>query len=391
MNKFVCYFLNILIVLYAIADFMSSASAGNANTQRGTVYAALISIILIMMLKILPSHSIKINSFSKYLSIFVLYYFFNKFVLSWNVEWFHAVYLGLCIWWILTIRFFRDMQDKEPSTYRLYSKFCLFMFFFYVFVVLYGAVNIVARFSSIQFARVGYAYHLLSILPMILLNQDRKSKLLFISIGMVAVVISLKRGAIIAFPIVLFVYFYVENLTGHAHNNIRKILLAMLVFFVVCVIFDNYSEGFLSSRFEMEEISEGSGRAEGTMDTLRNISKRDLLQLTFGIKARSEESLGGGAHNEYLNRLESVGIVGFLLYLTLMFSLIRTSVVLIHKKSILAASFSAMTIYSIGIGLVSGWLFMHSTFYIMMYIGFVTSLATKEENEIKNILVKEVC
>ena len=160
----------------------------------------------------------------------------------------------------------------------------------------------------------------------------------------------------------------------------------MLAFVIVWLLIDNYSNGYLSSRFALTDLADGSGRANLFRAYLHNISQRGLLQIAVGIISNNEIPIGLGAHNEWINQLYSYGVIGVLFYAMIIVSMIVLSVRLVKKKSVLAASFCAMTAYSIGIGMVSGWLFMHSTLYIMMYIGLILSLNNNNEETIVKIL-----
>ncbi len=386
MKKISDYVIFLLIIIYAIYDVLGSASAGNSNTQRNQVYILLLIIIFLMFIVMLYRRFIRLDIVTKALAAYIIYFGIDVFIIKNDVSWGTLSYFALIIWWILTVNYFREGQSRDKTSYVACKKFTRIMFLFYFVTVFYSSRNITMNFGTVQYARVGYIYHVLGLLPFVLLEQEKKIKIFFIVLTVLVTIFSFKRGAIIILPLTLMAYFFIENKTKHANNNILRVILAMLAFVIVWLLIDNYSNGYLSSRFALTDLADGSGRADLFRAYLHNISQRGLLQIAVGIISNNEIPIGLGAHNEWINQLYSYGVIGVLFYAMIIVSMIVLSVRLVKKKSVLAASFCAMTAYSIGIGMVSGWLFMHSTLYIMMYIGLILSLNNNNEETIVKIL-----
>ena len=386
MKKVRNYILDVLIIVYAIVDVLTSASAGNSNSQRSKVYIILFTIIIVLFIIIALRKIVRLDSISKCLIVYLLYYSVDVFLIKASFSWNSLSHLAMLLWWLFTILYFQDGQLRDKYLYSHYKYFFRIMFFFYFVVIFYSARNISLNYSSITYARVGYIYHIIGLLPFMLLEQNKKIKYVFLALTVLSAIFSFKRGAIIMLPITLLVYFVIDNKTKHAKNNILLIILIIVVFIAVWIGIDRYSNGYLSQRFTRVELADGSGRANLLRVIINNVSQRNFLQLLFGVSSQNEIQTSVGAHNEWISQIFSYGVIGVLFYALIMIRLATMTIRLIKSKSILAAPFGAMTVYSFGIGMVSGWLYMHSTFYIMVFIGFVLGMSNKTEDEILEIL-----
>lgn len=386
MKKLLNHILNMLIPIYAVYDVLTSSSAGNLNDQRGMVYIFLFLIISVMTATIVLCHMFKFDRISSSLFIYVLFYAFEVFLIKGNLSWNSITYFALCSWWTITIIYFRDGLIRDRRMFLTYKYFVRIMFIFYFAVIFYSSYNIARNYSTVTYARVGYIYHVLSLLPLILLQEDKKTKKIFIALVLIATVFSFKRGAIIVLPITLLTYYHIENKTNYGQNKIRRFIFSIAAFIIVCYFIDHYSDGYLSRRFTRVELADGSGRFSIISSILEDISKRNISEIFFGATSSHEYITGLGAHNEWINQLNVYGVIGVIFYAIIMINLILIAFNLIKRNSILAASFTSLVVYSLVIGLVSGWLFMHSTLYIMMYLGFIMALYDEKEDVIISIL-----
>ena len=203
-------------------------------------------------------------------------------------------------------------------------------------------------------------------------------------ITIVFTLFSFKRGAIIVLPFVLFVFFVLENKISDAKHNLLLVIALVFAFAVTAIVFDRYSNGYLSRRFTQADLMDGSGRSRMISLTMGEIKNRSFIQNLFGIK--NENEIIYGSHNEWILQLYSLGIIGDLLYAASFIYLIRRAIILIKRKSCLAPAFAAMVTYSILIGMGSGWLFTHSTFYIMIFISVTLYLSELDNETVLNIL-----
>ena len=378
-------FIFILAFLYAVFDMLNSASAGNNNSERGTVYFFLILLVLFMTIFTVLKNRFYINSTVIFMFCFSLYFIFSESFKNGYLSWDVFVYLGLTVWWILTMFFITETLKTNVKSYYIIQNFFRIMFVFYSIVIVYGSVNIVAN-KEVDFARVGYIYHLLALLPLLLLGQEKNRKLIYICVAIFFSIYSFKRGAILIIPLMLLAYYYAESKIGASKNNYIKVLFISIALFVVWLIMNHYTGGALSQRFTREEISDGSGRAEVWAVIIDNLSKRNFWQLLLGIKNNSEATLSTGAHNDWLLFARSYGLVGLFLFVSIIFSIIKKGFYLLKRKSILAPSYMAMCVYILGVCTVSGFYFVHSTFYVMMFIATTYTLSFENEHAVNKLL-----
>lgn len=372
----------VLIVLYSLYDIFNSAGTGNSNEDRRGVYIFLLAIVFYMILSVLirirnTSERISINKILFFEFFLTLYIAFDYIIVKQDYSWNTFIAVGLPMWWLVTTSYFSSLIIGGQINYKSIISFSEIMFMVYSFAVIYGAINIVST-SNVNYARVGYIYYLLSIYPIILLEQKRMVKAFFTVTIIVLTILSFKRGAIVALTFMIFAYYFIE---GHTKSNFNKTLnfLATLIFLIVVwYIVDAVSNGFLSSRFTMAELADGSGRSELRRIYIENISTRNFFQLLFGIRNSNEYIIKDGAHNEWIAHLSSLGLIGVLLFGLIFIFLFARCHNLIKTKSEFAPSYSALVVYLLIVSMVSGLLFVHSTFYIMIYIGMIEGIKSKQ-------------
>ena len=389
-EKIDLYLVYILMILYAIYDILNSTSAGNTSDERGIVYIFLIAVVFTMTFFICLNKRILRNSVVATLVIFTIYYFFlDMLIIKQNISWGAWVYFGLTIWWIITICYFRNVVFYDIQKIVSIQKFVRVMFILYSFAVIYGSFNIAVNFS-VDYARVGYIYHILAMLPIVLLERKEKVKKIFVIIAIILTVFSFKRGAIIILPIMLIAYYMIESKVQIRKHNMLKIVAMIIIIGAVWVLIDRYSGGYLSSRFTITELADGSGRSEIWKVALDNISKRNIIQMIFGIAVPEERTLWTGIHNEWISYLNTNGILGVILFALFVLGLIMQEIRLIKRKSCLAPAYMAMIVYIFGVCWVSGFLHVHSTFYVMLFIGCIQALLSYPEEEIRKYIGEDL-
>lgn len=169
----------ILIIIYSLYDILNSASAGNTTGNRGMVYIFLIMIVLSMTIFILIRRYILVNNIILSLILFSIFDFIDTCVIKGNISWSAFVNLGLSIWWIVTVLFFSNVIYSKIETFESIQKFMRLIYILFAMAILYGAFNITLNFA-VDYARVGYIYHILAMLPLILLEKNSKLKLFFL-------------------------------------------------------------------------------------------------------------------------------------------------------------------------------------------------------------------
>lgn len=371
-NKIKLKIIYILMVFYSIYDVLNSASAGNATDNRSKVYIFLFTVVISLFVfckkkRFIPKINILIIPI-----VIALYYIIDVILIKGQISWSAFVYLGLNLWWIFTIWFFYSVVKSDINTVESIQNFIRVMFILYSIAIAYGAVNISSNYS-VNFARVGYIYHLLAMLPMIFLDRSEKIKKIFLIITIVLTIFSFKRGAIIILPFMILAY-YMFGDTDKKNKNILKIFFVFIIILIAWIIVDKYSGGFLSSRFTRAELSDGSGRSDIWAVALQNISQRNFIQLLFGISSNNERALWTGIHNEWISYLNSNGVFGVIIFGLFILSILINAINLVKNKSKIAGAYMALVVYILGVCMVSGFYHVHSTFYVMLFLGTTQGL-----------------
>lgn len=380
------YFMFLSIFFYALFDVMNSASSGNNNGNRGIVYLFLFIIIGCMIKKFIFQRYKKINKLELSMCIFTIYLILHSTFTNTLLEWNQFILIILSVWWFFTINYWRNLIcDKEIVL--LVNKFIKFIYIFYSIVMVYSSINIVSNFST-NYARVGYIYHILALFPFVLLMKNKKEKNTYIILTYILSFISLKRGAIIILPVTHLCYIFFQK--EYSTKKILKIILSFALLFSAFLIFNNMTNGYLKSRFTIQEISDGSGRGETNKDAIENLKKRNIIQLFFGIQNENEAILETGIHNELLSEIYTYGIIGLIIYLNIYLNIIMLGIKLAKKDNSIKSSYYSMFIYLILLGTVSGVYFVHSTFYIMMYIGYICAIVKLNAKSKKNVATRSL-
>lgn len=188
------------------------------------------------------------------------------------------------------------------------------------------------------------SYTILYFLPLLLCSNSKLIKITSISLTVVAVLLSLKRGSISALSIGLLVYSYLLFFKISTNRSlILKLLLitlGCLIFYECLVYFNNLSDNSILDRFSAIEEDKGSGRLdvfEHTFDMIRN---SNFLQILFGHGWNMvvyDSTLGLSAHNDHLEIIYDFGLFAYLLYIIMYIRLVKLNILLIKIKSQLAA------------------------------------------------------
>lgn len=379
------YWIFLLSFLYAIFDAVTSASSGNRDSDRSNVYIFLILLVVSLMFFVFLKLVIKLTPLLNAQIVFSLYFFINYYLIKGSSGWNNFVLLGLTVWWIFTLLYFENVLNETTDNFATIRKFARFMFVFYTIVIIYGANNFSNNYK-VEIGRVGYIYHIMALLPILLLEQNRKLKTLFVLATIVLAFISFKRGSIVILPVMLAVYYYFDNRTRSSKSFLLRLVLLFIILAIAWFMFDHYTDGALSSRFTAEELADGSGRSDIYSTIITNVSKRDFIQLLFGIPNVAETTLNVGAHNEWLGRLDKMGLVGLIIFAVVFWRMVKPGFTLVKKKSVLAPSYVAMIVFIIGVSLFSGLYFVHSSFYLMIYIAVVNNISKYDEKKIIEII-----
>ena len=125
-------FLIILMIIYVGFDVLSSASAGNDNSERTRVYIVLFAIMLIMFFDLLLKPHISYDGYPVLIAIYAIYYVLNLFILKLEIEWHAISNLAIVVWWFLTCLYFRNAMISSHDLFRSIYQFMFVMFYWQI-------------------------------------------------------------------------------------------------------------------------------------------------------------------------------------------------------------------------------------------------------------------
>lgn len=180
------------------------------------------------------------------------------------------------------------------------------------------------------------AYFMIAILPICLFVAQGKSQKWYVVIAVCLVVLSMKRTGLLALLFGLaFQYLYKDNRIGNKVKSVFVLCLSSaLVYFLLLLAFPDTVNAFVERFSEIGEDG-GSGRFDMfpvIWDAFKQAPVENKL-LGHGYNMVIDKlPFGYSAHNEYLEILFDFGILGAMIYLSVLFSIIRLSMKVKHRR-----------------------------------------------------------
>ena len=218
------------------------------------------------------------------------------------------------------------------------------------------------------------------LLPWIFLARKRIWHILGISIMLVLVFASMKRGPLIAVGGATIAYYGVRLLVYPRawKSNLLLPLVLALGALTIFATMDTSRGGYFASRLASLGEDEGSGRIEVYQETIKMISKSTISKIIFGHGNNSvvEDSvLGLSAHNDWLETTYDFGFVGLLIYIGIHILMIGRLWYVVRARFSLAPAFAAgyimfFIVSSISHLVIYPWYFI----FLTSFFGAVTGL-----------------
>lgn len=361
-------------LFYYLADMRTNANVMVKQTEsRGSVHVFMFLLIGILALyfvfhmKIVPNLGITVPL------ICITGWIVCVDIINGSSIWNIAVRVGLFVlWWLIS--FFAARYTNSQLRYSWVLKFEFIIWGITVFYSLVSIKNYAAYSGSDEANVLNISYNILVLIPFLMQLKNKYLRGITNAISVFLIIVSMKRGAILAMGAMLLVFFYIKQCMCEVSWKRRKLVTRLVVIAIlvcVCVILvDAYSGGFLSSRFTKEALLSGSNRSELYNHAWQDIRSRSILQLIIGKGSSSVlQIIGSGVHNEFLEFLFSYGVVGCLLYLILIVKGIKTTIYMTRKKKDGAPYYGMAMTFIVIVGFVGSALFSHYTFHIMLLIG----------------------
>lgn len=378
---YLMYMFFLLLVCYSVYDFMTSANISVRYGNRTGVHLSLIAMVVFFC--------------TYYIFTFWRDYIFSPVKLSlwliagWSTisfvfhskyDWSATIHLGLSFLWILIYHFFSHYLCNFPRAITQIKVGIAIMFLFYVFSAGYAMFFIHAHLAKVgvdRLAVVNLVYSVMVFVPWLSLVKNRKLRIFGIALVLLVVLGAMKRGAIIVLPLMLSTWMAIEAVV-EKKNFVRPMLKIVFLFGLFAIglfVADQFSNGFLSDRFSSKELADGSGRAGALIIAFKEISKWSFTEQLLGT------GKGFFSHNDWLEFLYLHGLVGVILYAALFCALIVQVLHLIWRESPYAPGVAMVLVYISVVGMFGAIYFVHSTLYLMAFLGVVEGL---KYNDLRN-------
>lgn len=282
---------------------------------------------------------------------------------------------------IFFILFFR--QNLELTTFVIDISFYVLLIFFLIFIY----------FVPLSFTDSGHvgtlntSYFILCLYPITMLSKKRLVKILSTIMMFIAVVLSAKRGGIVA-AATGFVCSYIANVIFNNKNNkfllFLQLLLALSVVFTLFIYVDNFTGGYVTDRFS-NTIEDGGDQSRFNIfnGVLYSFSQSNIFEQLFGhgplsVKMTNIQHLT--AHNDFLEMLYDYGIVALIVYLLIIWDFIKKVIRSIKNRSywMFPSIFSICTI--IILSMVSHIVIMDYFIFIIIFWSIIDALEFNSKN-----------
>lgn len=372
------YLLWFFVIQYSVNDMATSTNAYQAQGDRSSVYIYLFGILGTLGIYYLSKFKLYTFAPMTPLLAMTVWAFADNLILGnfyGSSRWNALIHVGLLAWWYLAIIFGYNYISNSKHKEKQMTVLIIAMFIYYCYKFI--EVAIVSNEEHDETTVLNLIYRVIVFIPILSMMENKWLKNATMAIIFILTVVSMKRGALIVLPVMLFVGSVLDRTKK---KNIFKTILSFVVVIVFAVaviqIANNLTGGFLAERFTWESLSYGSSRSDKYAEAIAAISQRNFLQFMLGLGSAPR----AGIHNEILEILFTFGFVGLCTYIAMFVSMLRRLWFLYKERSHYAAVYGMIFVYMFLVGLYSTSLFTHNTFYIMLTLGIVERRIAEERN-----------
>lgn len=230
------------------------------------------------------------------------------------------------------------------------------------------------------------SYMLLHFFPLVLCFPNKWIKMGVSIIVISSIFLSLKKGGIIALAVGGMLYFVVWTLFGEKRRmGVIRLIISFILIILVVYSFQEYNKttsNLFINRFDDDNM--GSGRVLIWEHTWQMIIDSDLLSLMFGHGYNAVafySSLKSSAHNDFLEIIYDYGVIGFTLFIALIWKLLTFGKRLCRLKSVYAPPFMmSVGIFAVNICVSHVILYIYYFSIYCIFWGFLFAIDKKTKN-----------
>ena len=177
------------------------------------------------------------------------------------------------------------------------------------------------------FASLNTGYYVLLSYPMVMLNKSKIKKIIATILTIFVVVLSMKRGGVLAVFLSIALYVLVSAKTS-VFRKVLVVIIVVLFLVYMLPIIDNLTGGTLQRRIEFtQNLGDEEGRYSMYPIVWHAVWESSFVEVLLGhghnAIIQNDILHGLSAHNDYLEFLYDYGIVGFYLLLVYQWRLIK--------------------------------------------------------------------
>lgn len=375
--------LGAVFLAFSIADLQSSAQTGNRGADRSSAHLLLVALtaflaiyVCLAVKRILSIRLVQPLSGLIVLAGWILLTGLYNGAGTWDL----LVRMNMSLLWVFAYLFFCSFASAREGADLALRRFAKFFFVFFALATGYYFVYVSVLLGRVPVLNV--IYEMIALLPWIVLLDANLNRMVVYAVGGFFTLLSMKRGAIIALPVMYVADVLLRGKSSNGKSNIVKpiafLLLAVAVFAALFAGFDSWTGGFLSARFSASEMASGSGRFDQYALALSAIRERNLLHILIGTGIGSSvELIGTGIHNEWLEILFSYGVIGLAIYASMIIGIVRRTISLSKNCPRYASACWMMTSFLLILSLVSTVYGGYVGFLIFGFWGCVEGLVSK--------------
>lgn len=174
------------------------------------------------------------------------------------------------------------------------------------------------------------AYLFVFIMPFVFFVRSKLMSIILIFILIFFIIHGAKRGALLAgaLGVVLFVYYQLIN--TKKSKRYKSVFWIIISIIIIAFFFNDFYQNntFLINRVESITMDDGSSGRDRIYSNILNswLNSDGFFNLIFGFGFAGSTLLSGSghfAHNDWLEMLSNFGLVGFVIYLLMFYSIFK--------------------------------------------------------------------
>lgn len=365
MNTILLRLFQITLMLYVFVDLRNSAIVGNSNSDRSVVYLTIVIMIVLCSIYVIPSIFVYQTYVEMSISLIALWIVLGN-CLNKDFSWISFVHMGLAILWVLLYSFFRRYLLEHPDTYQMTVKFLRVFVYVYILVSIYAAYQFRLVIES-STGVLSTSYYVLLFLPIVMLSENKWYRNITIAAIVVTVIMSFKRGSIIAMVVMLMAYIVAKGIQKQDLSTVFKLATGAIVLVLVIWQIDGWVDGKILERFTKESLADGSGRSNIYGQAISIFTSRDIADKVFGTGGgTTQRQLGIAAHNEWLEFALDYGLIGCMLYLNMIVQILRDIKTKMKIFDETACAIVCLFVFLIVVGMYGSIYFAQSTIFLFI-------------------------